>query len=145
MQKSLTKEQLSRLAKEINLDSSRLKEKIEKFKELDPNHKDIPKKKPKKVEKSNIPAINRFDEIVYRFKCPDCGSNHTKRTGLTTQREPKARFLCLNCQQKWRENKNVDRMFFTLSNKDIENIINNDVSLSKEKRDFFLDRYIIKK
>lgn len=139
MQKSLTKDELR---KEINQDSARLKEKIEKLKEIDPHIKTKPKKKVKKREISNI---NRFDEIVYRFQCPDCHSNHTKRTGLTTQREPKARFLCLNCQADWRANKSVDRMFFTLSNNDIESIIRNDSSLTKEKRDFFLDRYLIKK
>jgi hypothetical protein len=140
MQKSLSKDQLR---KEINLDSARLKEKIQKLKEIDPNI-GLKKKVPKRAD-ADLNRVNRFDQIVYRFICPDCKSNQTKRTGLTTQREPKARFLCLNCQRKWRENKNVDRMFFTLSNNDIANIINNDTSLTKEKRDFFLDRYLIKK
>ena len=140
MQKTLSKDQLK---KEINLDSARLKEKIEKLKVLDPT---IQKKK-KVIKKSMIPvvSVNRFDEIVYRFPCPDCNSKHTKRFGLTTQRVPKARFVCLNCQEKWRANESVRRVFFTLSNDDIKNIIDNDKDLTKEKREFFLDRYLIKK
>ena len=146
MQKSITAKK-DELKREINLDSARLKEKIDRLRAIDPTiAKKVVKRKAKKIElPKSVVSINRFDEIVYRFKCPDCNSSHTKRTGLTTQREPKARFLCLNCQQNWRENKNVDRMFFTLSSKEILDILNNDKNLTKEKREFFIERYLIKK
>lgn len=92
LQKSLSKDELR---KQINEDSKRLKENIELLKKqegltdkqiaLRQQYREA-KQKEFKITGRKIPDIkvNRFDEIVYRFVCPDCNSKQTKRTGLTT-------------------------------------------------------------
>lgn len=87
----------------------------------------------------------RIKDTVYRFQCPRCKGYNTKRFGLTTQIEPKCRMICLDCQMKRTITK--DRkvtLFFVLSNDEVKNIIMNDKNLTKEKKDFFLYKYLIK-
>lgn len=87
---------------------------------------------------------SRFKGLVFKFKCPNCHSLDTKRTGRTFQAEPKGRFLCNECQYK-RIIKKDDRIrpFFVLSNEEMSKQIN-DSKLSKEEKEKFLLKYLIK-
>lgn len=88
---------------------------------------------------------DRFSNTVYRFPCPRCKGYNTKRSGLTTQIETKCRLICLDCQIKRNATKDPKiTSFFVLSNDEVKDIIKNDDSLSKEKKDFFLYKYLIK-
>lgn len=88
---------------------------------------------------------DRFNDTVYRFPCPRCKGRNTKRSGLTTQIETKCRLICLDCQLQRDITKDTTiTAFFVLSNKDIKDILMNDLTLPKEKRDFFLYKYTIK-
>ena len=84
-------------------------------------------------------------DTVYRFQCPRCKSYNTKRSGLTTQIDIKFRLLCLDCrlQRGITKDKSITP-FFVLSNQEIKDIIENDLTLSKEKKNFFLYKYLIK-
>ena len=87
----------------------------------------------------------RFNDMVYRFPCPRCGGRNTKRSGLTTQIEIKCRLTCLDCQIQRDITKDTKiTSFFVLSNKQVKDIIENDLTLTKEKKDFFLYKYLIK-
>lgn len=99
----------------------------------------------KKVVRKNRISIDRFADIVYRFPCPRCHGTNTKRFGLTTQIETKARIRCLDCHLKRSITKDKKiKQFFVLTNKEMKDSIGNNISLSKEKKKFFLDRYLIK-
>lgn len=135
------------LEKDIRLLSSQLKEKMKIYKGLE-NTKQI--NEIGRIDKMINAKIDKYKNIVYRFKCPRCNSTDTKRTGLTTQLETKARFFCFNCDLKNKEsyeiNKNKDNFthtFFVLSNNEIENIINNDESINEKQKEFFLKKYKI--
>ena len=80
-----------------------------------------------------------YSDTVYRFQCPRCKGNNTKRSGITTQSERKSRLFCLDCQTQ-----KDKTSFFVLSNQQIKDILNNDLTLTKQKRDFFLYKYLIK-
>lgn len=89
---------------------------------------------------------DRYENIVYRFPCPECQSIHTKRTGTTTQLNPKARYICLDCQDKFRKtNDKSITPFFVMSNEEMELQINNDMSLSRKDKEYYLERYLIKR
>ena len=89
--------------------------------------------------------IRYASDIIYRFQCPRCKGYNTKRSGLTTQIDVKFRLLCLDCRlQRGITKDETITPFFILTNQEIKDIIKNDLTLSKEKRDFFLYKYLIK-
>ena len=82
---------------------------------------------------------------VYRFQCPRCKGKNTKRSGLTTQNEIKCRLYCLDCQDKrYISGDESITSFFVLSNQQVKDIIENDLTLNKQQKDFFLYKYLIK-
>ena len=98
------------------------------------------------AKKGKIPTttfVNNKDnynsDTIYRFPCPRCKGRNTKRSGLTTQSERKSRLFCLDCQSQ-----KDKTSFFVLSNQQIKDILNNDLTLTKEKKSFFLYKYLIK-
>lgn len=135
------------LQKDIKILSLQLKEKLNLYKGLE-STKQI--NEIGRIDKMVNAKIDKYKNIVYRFKCPRCNSTDTKRTGLTTQIEVKARFFCFNCDFRNKESfekyKNKDKFtptFFVLSDIEIQEIIKNDKSLSEEKKEFFLKKYKI--
>jgi transposase-like protein len=69
---------------------------------------------------------------VFRFQCPRCQSNNTKRNGKTTQVNVKARHLCFHCNK-----------FFVLSNNQMYKEILSDSKTSMEEKKILLDKYLI--
>lgn len=99
----------------------------------------------KEEEEDNNNNVRYESDTIYRFQCPRCKGYNTKRSGLTTQIDVKFRLLCLDCrlQRGITKNKFITP-FFVLTNQEIKDIIENDLTLSKEKKNFFLYKYLIK-
>ena len=103
----------------------------------------------KKQGYDSIPVIEANkkynSDTIYRFPCPRCGGRNTKRSGLTTQNEIKCRMFCNDCLVKRDTTRDTKIIaFFVLSNQQIKDIIENDLTLDKQKKDFFLYKYLIK-
>lgn len=141
MQKTLTKTSTN-IDKEIKFYSQKLKElvAIKKGISIEQLEK-IQKARERKIKVSRF----GFQTFFYHFKCIYCKGYRTKRTGTTSQIHPRSRFLCKDCQNKRRKLKDENiRCFFSLTNQEMTNIINNDKKLSKEDKKLFLEKYLIK-
>lgn len=135
--------QNQKLDKDIKELAQRLKELLAQKKGVTiqlnkhPEYKPIPLKK---IDNS------RFQNISMKFKCRRCKGKNTKRTGTTTQLEPKARFICFDCKYVRVVTKNKEiTPFFTLSNEQMKEEIEANKKANKKQKKLFLEKYLIKK
>lgn len=97
------------------------------------------------IQKKKI-DVKRFRDITYQFQCPNCEGRNTKRNGITTQLNQKARFLCVDCQLKKQQSDEIETPhFFTMGNEEMIYQIEKDKSITDEQKKLFIEKYIIKR
>jgi len=94
--------------------------------------------------KKPIQHIKRKD--MYHFQCPNCHSRNTKRNGITTQLNKKARYICFDCELRKRLHNDVmTPHFFTMGNEEMQYQIERDKTLNDEQKRLFIEKYTIKR
>jgi len=89
--------------------------------------------------------VQRFRDITFKFRCPECKGRNTKRNGTTCQINTKARFLCFDCKYKRQVTNDTSiTPFFVLSNDEMIAEINASKKLSKNQKKDFHDKYVIR-
>lgn len=97
---------------------------------------------------SNIQKTKRYDYtgLMFNFQCPRCKGRNTRRSGITTQPNKKARMFCMTCFAKRKEtNDNNVKCYFVLTNQQIIDEIRIDKTLNQLKKKFFIEKYSITK